>query len=538
MPDELRWLVDFERAVQDGLGFRVPLDDATRAGLDRLLVLGLRLAQRRERRRRPSSRRCSNITSTGRRASRSSGRGPRRTTPTGRPPGSAASTIPTRASSTRSRRYRASPRARTGSLKRDGQWLAEWLGVDTSAFLQVPGAEGRDQLEARAMQTALWPATLGYLAGTLLQPLLDERTQLAVRAFFTRFVSGRGPVPAVRIGSQPYGIMPTTAFSRLRFADGAGTRARRARRARDDGSGSHAQTGRGLAQSAARIRPSDAPFQTLLDVLGLQATSVEYRQRYAESLADLYNRANLSGAGERMLQVYAASNADAGADELLRRLGAEAGVEPEILRLFLFSAAQRLQGPLIEARPLSETAALQPVTSDERNYLQWLADAARTSLEQVRREQGFSAAPPDALLYLLLRHALMLGYWDAGVRLHVDAGLVDAPATIGMRREPAFIHVAGDDGPSESRFGVLYRNDARITGRRGHARRRVHPDGARRARRHAPPGRAARRARRAARRADRSPRTAARRARRLLLLPARRVARGSRARAARLAASR
>ena len=50
-----------------------------------------------------------------------------------------------------------------------------------------------------------------------------------------------------------------------------------------------------LAQGAARVRASDAPIQTLLDVLGLQATSVEYGQRYAESLADLYNRANLGG---------------------------------------------------------------------------------------------------------------------------------------------------------------------------------------------------------------------------------------------------
>ena len=33
--------------------------------------------------------------------------------------------------------------------------------------------------------------------------------------FFTRYVSGRGPVPAVRIGRQPYGILPTTAFSRI-----------------------------------------------------------------------------------------------------------------------------------------------------------------------------------------------------------------------------------------------------------------------------------------------------------------------------------
>ena len=200
-------------------------------------------------------------------------------------------------------------------------------------------------------------------------------------------------------------------------------------------------------------------------MLGLQATSVEYRQRYAESLSDLYNRANLAGFGERMLRAYRTSNADGGVDELLQRLGAEAGVEPEILQLFLFSAAQRLHGPLIEDRPLSEIAALQAVTTDGRNYVEWLADAARVSLEQIRREQGFAVGPPDALLYLLLRHAVLLGYWDTGVRLHTDAGLVEAPVAQVMRREPAFVHVAGDSGPSESRYGVLYRADARVTGR-------------------------------------------------------------------------
>ena len=350
-------------------------------------------------------------------------------------------------------------------VKRDGQWLAEWLGIDPGAFVQVAGAEGRDQLEARALQTALWPATLGYMAGTLLQPLLDEPTQVAVRSFFTRYVSGRGPVPAVRIGSQPYGIMPTTAFSRLRLGadepprqpDVLDALAARLGVARTDWTK--------LAEQAARIRPSAAPFQTLLDVLGLQATSVEYRQRYAESLSDLYNRANLAGFGERMLRAYRTSNADGGVDELLQRLGADAGVEPEVLQLFLFSAAQRLHGPLIEDRPLSEIAALQAVTTDGRNYVEWLADAARVSLEQIRREQGFAAGPPDAMLYLLLRHAVLLGYWDTGVRLHTDAGLVEPLVAQVMRREPAFVHVAGDSGPSESRYGVLYRTDARVTGR-------------------------------------------------------------------------
>src|SRR5262249_61824280 len=95
----------------------------------------------------------------------------------------------------------------------------ECLGIVPARLDQAAGSEGSDHLEARAMQTPLWPATLGYMAGTLLQPLLDEPTQLSVRSFFTQYVSGRGPVPAVRVGHQPYGILAPTAFTRLRFGD-------------------------------------------------------------------------------------------------------------------------------------------------------------------------------------------------------------------------------------------------------------------------------------------------------------------------------
>jgi hypothetical protein len=463
VPDELRWLVDFERAVQVGLGFRVTLDDETRGGLDRLLVVGLRLSSDAA----ETKDELETLLAHHRHGTAGLALVPQGT-PTNNTDGapSGVSRVDDADASFADPLLPVPRFTLTGDplAKRDGQWLAEWLGIDPAGLVQVPGAESRDQLEARAMQTALWPATLGYVAGTLLQPLLDERAQQAARSFFTRYVSGRGPIPAVRVGSQPYGILVTTAFSRLRRGD---------RQTRDPGLLDALAERLGIAradwdaltQGVARLRPSAAPFQTLLDVLGLQATSVEYRQRYAESLADLYNRANLAGFGERMVQAYEAEQADAAADELLRRLGAEAGVEPQLMRLFLFSAAQRLHGPLIEDGPLAESGGLREVTTDGRNYVEWLADAARVSLEDVRREQGFAAAAPDALLFLLLRHAVMLGYWDAGVRLHADAGLIDAPIAQTMRREPAFVHVAGEEGPSESRFGVLYRTDARVTGR-------------------------------------------------------------------------
>src|SRR5262249_25531037 len=99
--------------------------------------------------------------------------------------------------------------------KRDGQWLAEYLGLAPGAFKKAQHGGGRDQADARAMNVALWPATLGYWMETMMQPVFDAGTVDATREFFTRYVSGRGALPAIRIGRQPYGILPTSALSRL-----------------------------------------------------------------------------------------------------------------------------------------------------------------------------------------------------------------------------------------------------------------------------------------------------------------------------------
>jgi hypothetical protein len=46
VPDELRWLVDFERAVEVGMGLRIDLTpEQAGSGFDRLLVLGLQLSE-------------------------------------------------------------------------------------------------------------------------------------------------------------------------------------------------------------------------------------------------------------------------------------------------------------------------------------------------------------------------------------------------------------------------------------------------------------------------------------------------------------
>jgi hypothetical protein len=456
--DELRWLFDFDRAVQDGLGFRVALDDTTANGLDRLLVVGLRTSA-------DAAQAKAELEALIDRHRR--GRAGFDLLPQGLPTNNTeqvASGVRRGDDPDATWRDPFAPAPAFEPVldpldRRDGEWLATWLGIDPAVLAPLAGAAGLDGREARAMQAALWPATLGYMLGTLMQPVLDERTLDETRRFFTEYVSGRGPAPAVRVGSQPYGILPTTAFSRMTFTSKerflAGLHARLLT-ARGDWAG--------LANGVARVGPGGDPEATLLEVIGLNATSVEYHQRYAESVDDLYNRVNLWGAGASWLAAFQASGALDEGETLLRRMGYAGDAMPDILQRVFFGAQSRLTGPLVDDRPLSETEPIRAYTADDRNYIAWLIDAARASLDAVRREDGLEDDTPAALLYLMLRHAVLLGYWDTAVRLRLDAGTIDAAALAELRQEAPFVNVAERAADSESRFAQLYRADVAVTG--------------------------------------------------------------------------
>ena len=65
------------------------------------------------------------------------------------------------------------------------------------------------------MNEALWPATLGYWMETMIAPVFSREAIDETRAFFNRYVVGSGAVPALRVGSQPYGVLPASAFTRM-----------------------------------------------------------------------------------------------------------------------------------------------------------------------------------------------------------------------------------------------------------------------------------------------------------------------------------
>jgi len=477
VPEGMRWMVDFDAAIEVGLGIRISLEN--RDGydpalpIDRLLALGIRLADDAD-----QAQQTLEELLTHHRFGRAGFAFVPQGSPTNNTETDGTAFSRSEDADTSYDANVQSPVAAPAAdwwNRSDGRWMADLLGVSPAVFDGVPHATARDFSEARALNRALWPATFGYTLETMMHPVFSATQVANTRWFFTHFVSGRGLLPALRIDAQPYGVLPVMPLSKMKWP-AAPEREALSEIAPPADLGGFIP---GLAQLLGGMRthwqefsgqvtriggPGD-PHQMLLDVVGLHPASVEMHQRYAESLDHLFNQAKYSGIAALIFEHVRTTHLNAGAMTLLRDLGYSGEPTPDALEKFFFARANRLNGPMIDDRPLSETEAIRPYAADGlRNYLSWLADAAQASFDDLRLERGFkNDQAPDALLYVMLRHALMLEYWDTSLKLYESADLLDAGALAQARREPAFVHVAANDAPSESHFKFLYSKEARVT---------------------------------------------------------------------------
>ncbi len=469
VPDQLQWMVDFDRAVAAGMALAIPLSaEQYASGFTRLLVLGLQLGTAEK-----DGPAALQELLAHHQWSRSGLFVLPQGTPAHNASGASAATTPeddADASFDDRLNLPLFVPVSDPTQKRDGQWLAEFLHLDPAFVGGIHASDGVDQMQARAMQTVLWPTTFGYWMDTLFTPnpgtasIFSDAVIESTRSFFTSYVSGRGPLPAIRIAAQPYGILPVTAFSRIQWfpAD---------KRLRDSFSASLYNLLRQLdtdwanmSQNVAWVGKGGDPHQTLLDIVGLNPSSVEYYSRNAESLAQLFNMFNRFALGPAWINRVTNLNLQAPPIALLSRLGYSGAALPDLLNHYFFTDNPQIT-TIIDDRALSETTSIRAYTPDNRNYIQWLIDAATQSLDALRQESGFTNnQTPQALLYLMLRHALMLGYYNTSYNLHSTAGILSAPELLAMRVEPTFVHIAETSGTTESRFGALYKTESRITG--------------------------------------------------------------------------
>ena len=461
--EDLKWMIDFDKAVQVGMGVKISLSaQEAAAGFDKLFVVGLRFSTNAE----ASANTLEQLIDDHFYSKQGFGL-IKQGTPTNNtednPSGYTSTDDPEESYDRLFKDSEKFTEATDYWSQPDGQRLAKSLGVKSDIFQNKTNASGTDQLEAHAMNTAMFPATMGYFMDEMMDPLFSDRTIQSTKFFFSRFVSGRGSIPAIKIGKQPYGILPVSAYSKLGFYE--------------DLRGIFPELGDTknpyLNKVQSLIKKLDATWDTLLpqasfigkagdshqillDVLGLHPNSVEFHQRYAQTIQQLYNQILLSS-GPFVALIVALVMSERG-----KAIMKEFGLDPDIFKLpildkYFLSEPNIINGPLIDDVPESEIDSIRAYTSDDKNYLHWLANSDGNTIRLQNFGSGKSA--PNALLYMMLRHSLMLSQSKSATNLLLAKRVIADKRTY---FDQDFMHIQKTD-ERKSKFEHLYNPAPTVT---------------------------------------------------------------------------
>jgi hypothetical protein len=329
---------------------------------------------------------------------------------------------------------------------------------DTGPFANLPHAAAKEALDDRHMNTVLWPATWGYFLLQMLgvggpaveSPLTDDDIAW-LRGHFIEHVRASGPLPALRIGKQPYGVLPVTSLDAWKPPAGQEALLARDTALRDFLLRLRDLWRRNVPDVPRLGRTDDTPQEQgidrdLAEVLSMDGRSSSFSLRNlmgrhylehlhiyltAPSFVDVWdvepqtlqerNALNFSRRLKRRAVTQWWTTQQAQTDAVLPSLGV--GARPRLSRAVYAPSVATLRGALVQA---------DPATSLTPNYLTALL-AAR-DLDDIRSERVVQP-PPRTLLYLLVRHAMLQEYAAAASRLLLDRGLLQ-PA---QRREPELV---------------------------------------------------------------------------------------------------
>jgi hypothetical protein len=406
---DLQWMVDFPTAVQAGMALKIPLaPQLSSQGIDQIFVYGLRGSDAQAGQTFAALLNAHHYTDGLALV----------------PQGSPTNSTPD-ASSAYSRKdpnYEISYETeREGPLTTnpdcDGVTLANFVGIPAKTFDHVQYSEGTDSLDSTDMLRSLWPATLGYFLSQMMASVFSASVIEQARQYVLANAYPRGPIPALRAGRTPYGILPVTSLQLYGV---------------DPKLAGPVETGlvnfvrklwpTWLASSAGapRMQRGGDPDQNLMSVLGMDASSMNFQGRQVMGSLFLWNLLGFFGAPPAFQAAWWQKYLTPGR-ELLNSYGYMQW-NPRILTVGFGQNSFPIGFATVQDGPLSETDTLNADANlgggQKGNYINWLQTASVADIQA----ENYPGPKPTSLLYKILRQSLLLEYASLAGNAEVNAG--------------------------------------------------------------------------------------------------------------------
>lgn len=434
--ENMLWMTDFEAAYQAGMAMKIKIDVVqSRRGFDRLIVYGTQVSQSQD----DGAKELRDLLNAHHYTDGFAFA----------PQGSPTNNTPDAASafSRNDPDQEASFKTELGDpltndSNCDGLVAATLLGIkdekliENDIFAHVQYADRKDQQDAYDMAVALWPSTLGYF---LNQMMADVFTSVQMNSFrdnfYLPFVRARGPIPAIRVGNTPYGILPVTSVSSWNQPD----------LELESGLVEFFKNAHPIwlnsANTTPRVLGTNDPDADLKGILSMDASSMTYRGRTMFGPDFMLNLAAFYNSSDAAVQKWLSINTLSGR-QLLDKFGYN-NWNPMIIKTTLSPDSFPILYSIVQDEPLSETQGLTsytPAGGSEINYIKWLMTA---SLVDIQNDAYPEPTKPTSLLYKLLKQSYLLEYGNTSFKIQMKIGSL--PADAFKERE---IVVTSSDGNS------------------------------------------------------------------------------------------
>ena len=391
----MKWVTDFKSAIQAGMAFRIALTSDQQRGFDRIVVIGLKTGLSAQ----DSATRMGDLLQAHHYTDGLE------LLPLNTPTNN---TENVNAGNSSKADYDAAFALEQGPTlcpsrpTADGDRLAAALNIAPALLSHVNGANGSQDEIAQAMNTVMWPATWGYYLSQIVNGAVPNPEVIlpAARDHFAAAVRARGHFRILRIGRQPYGLLPVcwnaqwhSLESRALDAPLAGLLAKMR------------ATWVTSIPNVPRIPGSRDPEASLAGLLGMTATTYTFAARnvvgpeYNFSYWNFVQKDLAKTWWTALAQKSLADTSDLSATLANTRLAHSVYVKQQRL----------LTNVLIAPEPLDGLSA--PA------YLTQFAGMGWQSLRDVALPGA-----PIPLFFLLLRHAALRQYMDTAIDLLASAG--------------------------------------------------------------------------------------------------------------------